>query len=338
VIDWIILQAKSVAVATLWPLHELVNDGQSRFFWLYCLTGIIAVAYVHQLRRSERRWQDIMFDRETWTGRSARNDYFVLVMGSVLRMTVLSWAFLNGKAIAETIASVLAMVGVAGTVTDTSAVVLGFMLTVSLFLVDDFLRWWIHYLMHKVPELWEYHKVHHSAEVLNFATAERFHPVETIITAGIMTIGIAIVNGVFIAVAGRHLTPVTVFGANVFLFTFNIFGGVLRHAPYWVSFGPKVERWVISPAMHQIHHSEEERHFDTNLGGSLSIWDRWFGTIYIPAGQEAIRYGIGPETKEYRTLKGLYVRPIVLSLVVLARRLKALGMSQPTRETASAKL
>lgn len=324
-IEWLILKAKTAAMATLWPLHELINDGSSRYFWVYCITGIAIVAYVHQMRHAERRWQDILFDRETWSGRSALNDYFILVMGSVLRLTVLSWAFVNAAPITAWVVSVLTSLGVTGTVTDTTAVGLGLLLTVALFLVDDFLRWWIHFLMHRVPELWEYHKVHHSAEVLNFATAERLHPFEVILTSLTMTVGMAVVNGIFIAVAGRHLTPVTVFGANIFLFAFNIFGGVLRHSPYWVSFGPKVERWVISPAMHQIHHSEDVKHFDKNMGGSLSVWDRMFGTIYIPTEQEKIHFGIGEETREFRSLRGLYVRPIVMSVEVLGRRLKALG-------------
>lgn len=328
-IDWIVQQAKTAALATLWPFHELMNDGGSRYFWLYCVTGLAIVAYVHHTRKSERRWQDIVFDRETWSGRSALNDYFILVMGSVLRLTVLSWAFVNWKPIAVWVASLLASLGVAGTVTDQAAVGLGVLLTVSLFLVDDFLRWAIHLVMHRVPELWEYHKVHHSAEVLNFATAERFHPFEVVLTSLVLTLGMAVVNGIFIAVAGRHLTPATVFGANAFLFAFNVFGGVLRHSPYWVSFGPKVERWVISPAMHQIHHSDQQRHFDKNMGGSLSVWDRWFGTIYIPTESEKLDFGIGEETKEFRTLKGLYVRPVVQSVEVLARRLKLLGGSRP---------
>ncbi len=327
--DWIAEQVRTAAMATLWPIYELMHDGSSRYFWLYCLTGLAIVAYVHSTRKGERRWQDIVFDRETWSGRSALNDYFILVMGSVLRLTILSWAYVSWKPIAAWVASVLVGLGVSGTVTDQTAIGLGVLLTVSLFLVDDFLRWWIHLLMHRVPELWEYHKVHHSAEVLNFTTAERIHPVEVIITSLTMTLGMALVNGIFIAVAGRHLTPVTIFGANIFLFTFNVFGGVLRHSPYWVSFGPKVERWVISPAMHQIHHSDQERHFDKNMGGSLSVWDRWFGTIYIPAEHESIKFGIGEETKEFRTLKGIYFRPIVQSVEVLARRLKALGGSRP---------
>lgn len=326
--EWLYLKAKTAALATLWPFHELVNDGASRYFWLYCVTGIVIVAYVHGMRRGERRWQDILFDRETWTGRSALNDYFILVMGSVLRLTLLSWAFVNWKPVAAWVASALAAIGVAGTVNDTTAVGLGVLLTLCLFLVDDFLRWWIHLIMHRVPELWEYHKVHHSAEVLNFTTAERIHPFEVVLTSLTMTLGMAVVNGIFIAVAGRHLTPVTVFGANIFLFAFNVFGGVLRHSPYWVSFGPGIERWVISPAMHQIHHSDQERHFDKNMGGSLSVWDRMFGTIYIPAEHEKIHFGIGEETKEFRTLKGLYIRPIVLSVEVLARRLKSLGGSR----------
>ena len=35
---------------------------------------------------------------------------------------------------------------------------------------------------------------------------------------------------------------------------------------------------IVSPQAHRIHHSREEKHFDTNFGLILSIWDRMFGT------------------------------------------------------------
>ena len=49
-------------------------------------------------------------------------------------------------------------------------------MTLMLYLVNNFLRWWLHYLQHKIPVRREFHKVHHSAEHLNFATSERYYP------------------------------------------------------------------------------------------------------------------------------------------------------------------
>ena len=98
-------------------------------------------------------------------------------------------------------------------------------------------------------------------------------------------------------------------------------GGVLRHSPFWVSFGPAVERLVISPAMHQIRHSDDPAHFDKNMGGSLAVWDRLFGTIHIPNGREVERFGIGPETAEFRSLATIYFKPFTASVGRARRRI-----------------
>lgn len=195
-------------------------------------------------------------------------------------------------------------------------------LTLTLFVVDDFLRWYVHFLFHRIPELWEFHKVHHSAEVLNFATAERHHPVEVLITATVLTTAYGIINGIFIALFGEHVTVTSVAGANIFLFVFNLAGGALRHSPFWISFGPRVEKWVISPAMHQIHHSDKVEHYDRNMGGSLAVWDRMFGTLHIPRGREIEGFGIGEETRDFRSMEVIMLRPFQACAQLLGKRMR----------------
>lgn len=333
-LEWLQTFLQRALIAPLWPLHEFLSDGHSRYFWLYCVTGILLGAYVHFRRKSDKTYGELMLDADVWASRSAWNDYIVLILGSVIRLTVLSWAFINWKPIAAFVVKTLAWLGVSGTVTDGQAIAAGVALTVALFLVDDFLKFYAHFLMHKIPEFWEFHKVHHSAEHLNFATAERLHPMEVVFTSFTVAIGLGLVNGLFIAFFGDKLTPVTVFGANVLLFATNIVGGVMRHSPMWISFGPRIERWLISPAMHQIHHSGETRHFDKNMGAALSCWDRWFGTIYIPQGGPEIKeYGIGEETRDFRSLKVIYLRPFTESWRLLkariARALTPAGKVEP---------
>ncbi len=203
---------------------------------------------------------------------------------------------------------------------DNTAVMLGIVLTITLFVVDDFLRWLVHFASHRIPELWEFHKVHHSAEVLNFATAERHHPVDVIINAAVLTTGYGIVNGLFIALFGDQVTVSAIAGANIFLVAFNIAGGVLRHSPFWITFGPNVERWIISPAMHQIHHSDKPEHFDRNMGGSLAVWDRMFGTLHIPRGREIEGFGIGEETRDFRSMEVIMFRPFVSAAKLFRKR------------------
>ena len=319
-IDWLTGLVTRAATGILWPLYEFLVDGSSRYFWVYCATGIAMALYVNRRNALTRPGEEALFAPDVWLSRSARNDYFVLVMGSVLRLTVLSWAFINWRPIAEVVVAALKALGVSGHVDDGTALALGLVMTASLFVVDDFVRWWAHYLMHRIPELWEFHKVHHSAEELNFATAERLHPLEVVFTSLAGAASFGLVNGLFIGLFGDRLTVTTVFGANALLVAFNIAGGVLRHSPVWISFGPRIERWVISPAMHQIHHSNKTEHFDKNLGGSLAIWDRWFGTIHIPQGRDIEGFGIGPETPDFRSLGVLYGRPFINAAALVRRR------------------
>ena len=311
---------RGIAEGLARPIQELLFDGGSRYFCLSIVTGLLIAFFVYARRKQTKTFVELLTSEDVWLGRSAVNDYIILVVGSLLRFTLLSWAFLNWQDIARWMVLTLQSWGVEGKVQDGPALGLGLLLTLTLFAADDFLRWLQHYLMHRVPELWEFHKVHHSAEVLNFATVERFHPVDVVLSTLFSTLGFGVVNGVFIALYGNMLTPQSVLGANVFIVVFNLAGGVLRHSPFWIGFGSRVEAWVISPAMHQIHHSNRPEHFDRNLGSSLAIWDRLFGTHCQSDGVHIDGYGIGPETSEFRSLGVIYLRPFTRAARAFVRR------------------
>lgn len=321
--EWILHELKVLLAAPLYPMWRMLNSADARYFWVYILTGLVLTGLLYWRDKSAAPTARMLFDRENWTSVSAQNDYFIIIISAMLRFTVLSWAFLNYKTVAIWVAAFLGWLGVQGQVNDSSAMFFGLLLTVSLFLVDDFTKFFGHWLMHRIPELWEFHKVHHSAEHLNFATSERLHPAEVLFTSFLTALSIGIVNGIFIAFLGNTLTVETVFGANVFLVMSNIFGGVLRHSPVWLSFGPTIERYFISPAMHQIHHSEKVEHFDKNMGAALALWDRMFGTHYIPKGREIFNFGIGEETREFRSLSVIFLRPFVRSYELVKARIVA---------------
>lgn len=320
-LTWLNETVTNAFVGAMLPISDFLMDGSSRFYWLYCVTGILIAAYAwHKHKHAMKGFDAALLDKKVWLSTSALNDYFIVVLTPVLRLTVLSFTTLHWETVSNWVSSTLIGFGVTGTATDGTAIMLGFALTLSLFVVDDFLRWLVHYEFHVIPELWEFHKIHHTAEVLNFVTADRQHPVEVVATATILSLAYGLVNGLFIGFFGENLTVTTVAGANIFLFFFNIIGGVLRHSPFWISFGPTIERWVISPAMHQVHHSDKEIHFNRNMGGSLAVWDRMFGTLHLPVEGEVERYGIGPETEDYRSLSVIYGRPFTAAADHLKKR------------------
>ena len=62
------------------------------------------------------------------------------------------------------------------------------------FLIRDFVQWWTHRLLHRIPVLWEFHKVHHSVEQMGFAAHLRYHWMENIVYRTIEYIPLALIG------------------------------------------------------------------------------------------------------------------------------------------------
>ena len=170
--------------------------------------------------------------------------------------------------------------------------------------------WTCHFLMHRIPVLWEFHKVHHSAEVLTPLTEWRQHPVEMILNPNTISLFVGVSYGVLFRVFGGA-QPLSLFGVNVFLLTFTMTILHLRHSHVWLPFTGLAGRILQSPAHHQIHHSTNPKHFNKNLGFGMSIWDWAFGTLFIPEKRERLEFGLGEETAYFDTAHGTLVRPFV---------------------------
>ena len=173
-------------------------------------------------------------------------------------------------------------------------------------LLHDFTTYWTHVLFHKVPALWSFHEVHHSAEVLTPATAYRVHPVELI--------GFAIVHAPIVGLAavfyqnlvGQPMKVASIFGVSVL----GLLGSHLRHSHIMLSFGPVLSRIILSPAQHVIHHSIETPHWSKNFGVMLAVWDGMFGTLYVPKGGETCRVGLpDAASSHFTTVRQLYLHP-----------------------------
>ena len=153
--------------------------------------------------------------------------------------------------------------------------------SVTLFVCWDLSRYLLHRLMHAVPALWALHQVHHSAEVLTPMTFYRTHPIESLLyqLRGVLVAGA--LTGVFFWLFQTNAQPWQLLGVSTFGFVFNLLGGNLRHSHVWLSYGP-LERWLISPAQHQLHHADG---CQRNYGAWLAVWDRVGGTLTV-AGPE----------------------------------------------------
>ena len=145
---------------------------------------------------------------------------------------------------------------------------------VLFFVLKDLLEWGVHNLLHRVPWLWEFHKVHHSIEELDWIGSFRFHWMEIVVYRGLTYIPLAVLG-----VDGRVLLAIAVLATLI---------GHLNHSNLCLSWGPL--RYVLnSPRMHVWHHDHEwpaDRPKGVNFGISLSLWDWLFRTAWWPSAEE----------------------------------------------------
>jgi sterol desaturase/sphingolipid hydroxylase (fatty acid hydroxylase superfamily) len=178
--------------------------------------------------------------------------------------------------------------------------------TVLQLLAYELAYWSAHYGFHKVPALWEFHKVHHSAEVMTTLTELRQHPVEIIVFMNWIGLATGIVFGFMTYAFGPGVRPFTLLNGNILTMAFLLTYGHLRHSNMWIAFTGIAGRILQSPAHHQLHHSTNPTHFDKNLGFALAFWDWAFGTLVIPAKtREPIVFGVGGEAPFRSALSAL---------------------------------
>jgi len=181
--------------------------------------------------------------------------------------------------------------------------------TAFLFVLDDLTRFLLHALMHKVPFLWRFHRLHHSAEVMTPLTVYRTHPIESFLYASRLLLVNAITIGLGVYLFKSKLSFYDIAGANVAVFIFNLLGANLRHSQVWLCWNKRIEKWFISPAQHQIHHSQATPHIDKNFGTALAIWDRMAGTL-ITSNTTTQDLTFGVKGTKLRSVMQAYLSPL----------------------------
>jgi sterol desaturase/sphingolipid hydroxylase (fatty acid hydroxylase superfamily) len=146
----------------------------------------------------------------------------------------------------------------------------------------DFLKYAVHYLLHANGWLWRVHHVHHSDPDMDVSTGARTHPIEIVLTQGLILGTIALLALPPSAVLTAELLSL----AQVFLSHANV------SLPVWLD--RPLRCLFVTPDMHRIHHSEEVREQWTNLADVFSFWDRLFGTYLDSpaAGREQVVVGL----------------------------------------------
>lgn len=143
------------------------------------------------------------------------------------------------------------------------------------FLLKDFLEWGIHILLHRIPWLWEFHKLHHSIEQLDWVGNFRFHWMEIVVYQGLTYFPLVILG-----VSGNVILVIAVIATLI---------GHLNHSNLNISWGPL--RYLFnSPRMHVWHHDHDwpqDRPWGVNFAICFSLWDWLFRTAYWPTATES---------------------------------------------------
>jgi sterol desaturase/sphingolipid hydroxylase (fatty acid hydroxylase superfamily) len=252
-----------------------------------------------------------LFPRRILASRSNFTDIGYLFFNVFVFGVIFGWAVLSYQFLSNAIVGLLVATFGAVQPTLLPAIVSRSIITVMLFLAYELGYWLNHYLSHRIPFLWEFHKVHHTASVLTPLTLFRVHPVYTAIFANILAIATAIAGGLGNYIFGQTTYQYALSDSNIILVIFIHTYVHLQHTHLWIPFTGLLGRIFMSPAHHQVHHSTSPAHFNKNLGSCLAVWDWMFGTLYVPKKEpEVSSFGVEPDNKDVDTIYGALFAPI----------------------------
>lgn len=155
-----------------------------------------------------------------------------------------------------------------------------------------------HYTEHKIKPLWMIHLVHHSDPNVDTTTANRHHPLESIVRFFFTLLGVFALG--------------TSIGIIMLYQALSVVSTQFNHAN--IKLPKKVDQWIsyflVSPDMHKIHHHYRLPYTDTNYGNIFSIWDRLLGTFSY-YDREKIIYGVDvlPDEKKNTRIISLLKQP-----------------------------
>jgi sterol desaturase/sphingolipid hydroxylase (fatty acid hydroxylase superfamily) len=132
------------------------------------------------------------------------------------------------------------------------------------FLVSDFVGYWVHRLMHRVPALWRWtHQMHHSAERMDLAGMSYSHPFDIFLTFG--------VTGLATGLLG--LSPAAGALAGFLGFATAVVQHSNIRSPRWLGY------FIMRPEQHGLHHGRGVHAYNY---GNVCLWDMMFGTYRNP--------------------------------------------------------
>lgn len=331
-IDWLV-RAFGDLLETLRDQTVALLFGLGSQFSIASLFSALCVAALFLLLKRRRSRGDIrlsvmlraLFPRALFRSASCRADLGFLTLNTFVFPAAIAWAVVSSHAIGGWTAEALAGALGPRRATSWDPRLTQAIVTVCLFLAYELAYWCDHALSHRVPFLWEFHKVHHTAERLSPLTNARVHPVDSAVFANFVAVYTGLTAGVLTYLFEHTAEGLTIGGANAIEIVFLFAVVHLQHSHFWIAFTGPLGRLFLSPAHHQIHHSDDPAHFNKNFGSCLSVWDWMFGTLHMPAKErERLVFGAGPRLASNHAVLHALVSP-------LAHAVRRLRLPAPSR-------
>ncbi|WP_238321618.1 sterol desaturase family protein [Halocynthiibacter namhaensis] len=156
---------------------------------------------------------------------------------------------------------------------------LPFVLQVFLIMiVTDFVQYWVHRMFHKIPWLWKFHAVHHSAENMDWLAGARMHFLEIGVLRGL--------TAVPMFTLGFKPEAIQAYVLVVYFYSSFVHANIGWNLK-------SVERFLVTPRFHHWHHGKERAAIDVNFSIHFPLYDWLFGTHHMPEdGTWPKKYGV----------------------------------------------
>jgi sterol desaturase/sphingolipid hydroxylase (fatty acid hydroxylase superfamily) len=148
---------------------------------------------------------------------------------------------------------------------------------VAAVVLSDLFQYWYHRLFHKVPFLWGFHAVHHSAKAMDWLAGARMHFVEIVLLRGVTSLPLFTLG----------FAPTVLQAYIGFVYVYSS----LLHANLRGNFDT-LGHWLATPRFHHWHHGLEGEAVDVNFAIHLPLLDKLFGTFFLPPGRWPENYGV----------------------------------------------
>ena len=306
-----------------------LSNPSKRIFLVYLLVSLLFVYVIYKHRKIAETTGDsflsFVFPKSVWSNPSAWLDvryfFFHGLIGHFLIFGIGAALYVMGLNAGQGVISALGMEASPTYGPKMGAVITSVILLIVVIL-SDFMAFYLHYLQHKIPLLWQFHKVHHSGEVMHSLSNFREHPVDNLTYKAISNLVVGGVAGMMFGAIGFAPSTPYLIGVFVINACFNLAGYHLRHSHIWLKWPGVWSKIYGSPAHHHVHHSRHPDHLDKNFAFMLPIWDVLFKTYHMPEDNRDVEFGIVEDASELNSCVNLYLIPFRDAYRVLTKASK----------------